>query len=62
MEVCTVTAVWEQDGGLALQVAGYFPAYRPHSFRPVKTVNTDKQIEAMRNLMLDATVRGKILA
>lgn len=36
--------------------------YRADRFRPVSTIDTSKQVEALRSLMLDATVRGKVTA
>lgn len=72
-EVYTVTKVWpESDGHIAVSLAEIQrgPAarrvgnegYGAERFAPIRTINTDSQIEAMRNLMLDATVRSKVRA
>jgi predicted heme/steroid binding protein len=47
-----------EDGKL---ICGDFP-FKPERFRPVSTIDTAKTVEAMRSLMLDATVRGKVTA
>jgi hypothetical protein len=41
------------------QTGGVYGADR---FRPVSTIDTKHTVNAMRNLMLDATVRGKVSA
>jgi len=70
-EILTVREVTESEGSLFLRFqellnpacrigAGGFAeaAFNAERFKPLH--DTSKQVEAMRSLMLDATVRGKV--
>jgi hypothetical protein len=53
-------AVWLEERPPVAFCDGVEIGWAADNFRPVSTTDTTKTVEAMRNLMLDATVRGKV--